>query len=224
MDIITAKTLSGKLQISLDYIVREEYEILLLKDIFESKYGNNLVFKGGTALRLSYGSPRFSEDLDFSLIKEFDSEGFLDFLKSLGSKYPNIIEVETKNKFYTIFAIFRINEPLLPRSFSIKIEISKRDRNLFKTKDMSLKIIKSETTVLTTLGNVASIETILREKKDALKNRKVARDVFDFWYLNQLLKKEVEVDFTGFDRNKVKAELHKLLPKNYWRVVDVWLE
>ena len=65
MDIATAKVLSNKLQISIDCIVREEYEILLLKEIFESEYGTKLVFKGGTALRLAYGSPRYSEDLDF---------------------------------------------------------------------------------------------------------------------------------------------------------------
>lgn len=69
MDVSTAQILSQKLQISLDTVVREEYEILLLKEIFESEYGSSLVFKGGTALRLVYNSPRFSEDLDFTLIQ-----------------------------------------------------------------------------------------------------------------------------------------------------------
>ena len=77
MDLIAAQTLSQKLQISLEQVVREEYEILLLKEIFESEFGANLVFKGGTALRLVYNSPRFSEDLDFTLIKDFDREGFI---------------------------------------------------------------------------------------------------------------------------------------------------
>lgn len=224
MDTITAKTLSGKLQISIDYVVREEYETLLLKEIFESEYGDSLVFKGGTALRLCYGSPRFSEDLDFNLTKKFDNKGFLNFLKTLKTKYSNISEIETRDKFYTVFALFRVNDPLLSRSFSIKIEISKRDKGLFKASDMSLKVIKSEATPLTTLGNIASLETILREKEDALKNRKAARDVFDYWFINQLLKKEVKVDFTSFNKNKAKAELHKLLPKTYWKVVDLWLE
>lgn len=35
MDLTTAQTFSQKLQISIDQVVREEYEILLLKEIFE---------------------------------------------------------------------------------------------------------------------------------------------------------------------------------------------
>lgn len=224
MDISTAKQISNKLQISLDYVTREEYEVLLLKDIFESGYGSSLVFKGGTALRLVYGSPRFSEDLDFSLITGFDNAGFLEFLRKVGKRYPNITEVEVIDKFYTIFALVKINEPFLSRAFSIKIEISKRKGEWIRGKDYSYKVIKSETTPLTVLASVVSTEVILREKEDAIKNRKAARDVFDYWYLNQLLNKEIKVDFAGYDKIHAKGELHRLLPKNYWRVVDTWLE
>jgi len=35
-----------------------------------------LVFKGGTALRLAYGSPRFSDDLDFSELKTIELKKF----------------------------------------------------------------------------------------------------------------------------------------------------
>ena len=57
-----------------------------------------------------------------------------------------------------------------------------------------------------------------------MKNRKVARDIFDYWFINQLLKKEVKVDFSGYDKQEVLSELHKLLVKPYWRVIDSWLE
>ena len=33
-----------------------------------------MLFKGGTALRIIYGSPRFSEDLDFSLFEVSQSQ------------------------------------------------------------------------------------------------------------------------------------------------------
>lgn len=224
MDISTARSFSQKLQISIDYIVREEYEILLLKELFESKYGTSLVFKGGTALRLVYNSPRFSEDLDFTLIKEIDRKKFINFLKEIGKKYPTMISVEPTDKFYTIFALVRIKEDYLARTFSIKIEVSKREREWTKEKDYVELIIKSEVTPLTVLAQVASLETIIKEKEDALKNRKVARDVFDYWYINQLLKKRVKVDFTGFDMKRAKSELHKLLARPYWRIVDSWLE
>ena len=86
------------------------------------------------------------------------------------------------------------------------------------------KVLKSETTPFTALVNVASLELILREKLDALKNRKVARDVFDYWYINQFLRKEVKPDFSGHDKSGVLAELHRLLPKSHWGIIDIWLE
>jgi len=224
MDIPTARSFSQKLQISVDYIVREEYEILLLKELFESEYGASLVFKGGTALRLVYNSARFSEDLDFALIKQIDRKKFINFFKEIGKKYPTVISIEPIDKFYTIFALARIKEDYLTRAFSVKIEISKREGEWIKEKDYVELIIKSEVTPLTVLAQVASLPRIIKEKEDALKNRKAARDIFDYWYINQLLKKNVKVDFTGFDKKQAKSELHKLLKRPYWRIVDSWLE
>lgn len=224
MDLTTAQTLSQRLQISIDQVVREEYEILLLKEIFESEYGSSLVFKGGTALRLTYNSPRFSEDLDFILIKDFDRKMFLTFLKGLENKYPGISAVEVNEKYHTIFGLARIKEDYLDRAFSIKVEVSKREGVWMKDQDYSNKIIRSEVAPLTVLAQVASLERILQEKKDAMKNRKAPRDLFDFWYINQLLKREVKPKFTGYDKAHAKAELHRLLSRTYWRVVDSWLK
>lgn len=224
MDIITARSIGQKLQISIDYVVREEYEILLLKEISESEFGSVLIFKGGTALRLAYNSPRFSEDLDFTLIKKIDQEKFTVFLKELANKYPAITSVAVSDKFYTIFGLVKIKEEYLDRVFSIKIEVSKRTGKWLKEKDFTDKLIRSDETSLTVLIRVASLERILEEKKDAMKNRKVARDVFDFWYINQLLKKEVKINFEGYDKEEAKAELHRLLPRHFWKVAETWLE
>lgn len=224
MDLSSAQVLSSKLQISIEQVVREEYEILLLKEIFESEYGSNLVFKGGTALRLAYGSARFSEDLDFTLIKDFDREKFIKFLKEFKKRYPTITAIEANQKYYTVFGLVRIKEDYLDHVFSIKVEISKREGSWVEGRDYSNKIIKSEVTSLTVLAQVASLEWILKEKADALKNRRAARDIFDYWYINQLLKKEVKIDFNKFNKAQVKAELHRLLVKPYWKVVDSWLE
>lgn len=224
MDLTTAQTLSQKLQINLEQAVREEYEILLLKEIFESEFGAGLVFKDGTALRLAYSSPRFSEDLDFTLIKDIDREKFISFLKELERKYSAIISVEANEKFYTIFGLIRIKEDYLSLAFSIKVEVSKREGEWVKDKDYSDKIIRSEATPLTVLAQVATLKRILEEKEDAIKNRKAARDLFDFWYINQLLKREVKPGFEGYDKVHAKAELHRLLSRTYWRIIDSWLE
>lgn len=224
MDLPAAQILSQKLQISLDLVVREEYEILLLKELFESEFGTSLVFKGGTALRLAYASARFSEDLDFTEVKAIDPKLFINFLKEIEKKYSSIISIEPTDKFYTLFALVKIKENYLDRAFSIKVEISKRKEKWVKDTDFKDMVIRSEVTSLTVLARVATLIKILQEKKDALKNRKAARDIFDYWYISELLKKEVKVDFKGFNKKEVKAELHRLLAKPYWKVVDLWLE
>lgn len=223
MDQVTAQTLGRKLQISPDYIVREEYEMLLLKQLFESEFGSGLVFKGGTALRLAYGSPRFSEDLDFTLIKEIDKPKLLEFIRGLGKNNPAILNIEAIEKHYTLFGLVKIEEDYLARNFSIKIEISKRVEKWVKDKDFSEQVMKSDVTPLTLLAGVASLKKILSDKKDAMKNRQAARDIFDYWYINQILKRNVKVDFSGHNREQAVAELHRLLPKNYWKVVNSWL-
>jgi len=49
-------------------IVREYFQHIFLSELYKLPEAEKLLFKGGTALRIIYGSPRFSEDLDFSLI------------------------------------------------------------------------------------------------------------------------------------------------------------
>ncbi len=51
---------------------RELIQLLCLKIFDEHKFYDNLAFTGGTALRLVFGVRRFSEDLDFSLVKKGD--------------------------------------------------------------------------------------------------------------------------------------------------------
>lgn len=223
MDLTAARALAAQQQISIDFIVREEYELLLLKELYESEFGAHLVFKGGTALRLVYGSPRFSEDLDFSAIGELDTEKFAAFLKKVTKRYPAIVSIESRAKFNTLFASAKVKEEFLPRAFQIKIEISKRKGKLTQGEDYAERVITGQTTPLTVLARVATLELMLREKKDALENRRAARDVFDYWFVNQLLKRNVQPDLTGYDPALAKAELHRLLPRSYWRVVDAWL-
>jgi predicted nucleotidyltransferase component of viral defense system len=49
---------------------REFVQLLCLKILDEHKLFDNLAFTGGTALRVVYGMKRFSEDLDFSLVRK----------------------------------------------------------------------------------------------------------------------------------------------------------
>ena len=48
-------------------ITREYLQIVILRSIYQSKYGQYLSFVGGTCLRICYDLKRYSEDLDFTL-------------------------------------------------------------------------------------------------------------------------------------------------------------
>lgn len=73
--------LIGKLKISADQVLREESEMIFLRALASDKLGAKTVFYGGTAMRLAYDSPRFSEDIDLIAIKPLDFSEFKKFIK-----------------------------------------------------------------------------------------------------------------------------------------------
>lgn len=46
-------------------LLREYLQYKVLEVIYDSKFGDKLIFMGGTAIHIVHGNPRFSEDLDF---------------------------------------------------------------------------------------------------------------------------------------------------------------
>lgn len=56
-------------------LLREYLQALVLRSFHESEAFRRLAFVGGTALRFLHGLPRFSEDLDFSLVSADGYQG-----------------------------------------------------------------------------------------------------------------------------------------------------
>jgi len=159
-----ADNLETKLGISQEQIVREEYELIILKSLFESKWGGAFVFKGGTALRLAYDSARFSEDLDFSVIKKFNKSELKEILKSIANQNQALELKESLQKRYTYFALFKVKEAFMSQSFSIKFEASTRPVRWQKNKQYTLQVLKSNVTPLGVLAQVSSLEQIKKVK------------------------------------------------------------
>lgn len=221
MDKQLADTLQKRLGISQEQIVREEYEMILLKQLFESRLGKSFVFKGGTALRLAYGSPRFSEDLDFSLVSEFDKEKLDGLLKTIANQYEALRIIETIQKKYTYFGLFRVKEAFMGQPFSIKLEASVRPVDWKKDKDYKLLALGSQVTNLTVLAQVASLERLEQEKRTI--NPPRIRDIFDLWFIGQKLGKSIPMDFGDWEARVVRRELHKFLPQKDKRLLEQWL-
>jgi predicted nucleotidyltransferase component of viral defense system len=86
-----------------DYInaLKEIFQEIALLGLWRAKFFEQAAFYGGTALRILYGLDRFSEDLDFSLLRqhtEFSltkySQAIVDELSAFGFK----VQVEHKSK------------------------------------------------------------------------------------------------------------------------------
>jgi len=214
-----AEQLSKRLKISTPQIVREEYELVVLKQLYSSNLADKLIFKGGTALRLAYDSPRFSDDLDFSLLKYVKTEDFINTCKDISSNNPNIDLAEALKKFNTLFALFKVTDSSISQNFSIKIEVSTREENLKKDKDYSLIVLKSSVSPINLIANTFSLEKILSDKLSIEPKR--IRDVFDIWFIKQNLgDKNIKMNFSDFNKNEVKRELNKLLPISYRGLVE----
>jgi predicted nucleotidyltransferase component of viral defense system len=53
-------------QTTTDNVAREYFQQLFLSRLYQEHGSDSMLFKGGTALRIIWQSPRFSEDLDFT--------------------------------------------------------------------------------------------------------------------------------------------------------------
>lgn len=99
---------------------------ILMKNILRDIYQNptlqaQLAFKGGTCLYFFYGLPRFSTDLDFSLLSGVEETDFNpSILRQIFSNYVTVRE--WTNKRFTWFWSGNYEKGLQ----NIKVEVSKR--------------------------------------------------------------------------------------------------
>jgi predicted nucleotidyltransferase component of viral defense system len=221
MDELLLNNLAQKLKIAPLNIIREEVEMLLLLHIAEEPFAKNLIFYGGTALRLAYNCPRFSEDLDFLMphpVKESELEKAL--RKSVG-QYPGLSLADLKEKRNTLFALIKLQIPLLKHPLSIKIEMSKRQNGIKK----EFKPLASPCSPLQPVLYTATLESLELAKNRALKGRNSPRDWFDAYYIAALMRKPFKppVNF-NYDKTEFKRELKRFLPQDKWALIDELLK
>ncbi|MBN2894353.1 MAG: nucleotidyl transferase AbiEii/AbiGii toxin family protein [Campylobacterales bacterium] len=91
--------------------LREILQEMVLLGLYDAGFFKHASFYGGTALRILHNLPRFSEDLDFSLLEtnsEFDlkpyEEAIISTLKAFG--FDVTIEIKDKNNSSAIASAF----------------------------------------------------------------------------------------------------------------------
>jgi predicted nucleotidyltransferase component of viral defense system len=192
-----------------EYIEKDYFQDVLLYHLY--KKSNNFIFKGGTCLYKLYNLPRFSEDLDFSILTQ---KNIKETIESVARELKAKIESKkTKTSFLfklrfsgilTQFGIVRIDVSLYNIVFGF--EVKNYVSPYIDLPPFSLRVLK--------------LEEILAEKIHALIKRNNARDLYDLFFLlrfvvpnEELIQKKLEIFKMKFDKEIVKRKIEEIKPK-----------
>lgn len=213
--------LSTKWQTSEINALREYIQHLFLSNLYRQREAKGLFFKGGTALRILYQSPRFSEDLDFSSsiysssqIENLIEETLLQL--SHGGIQLEIAEAKKTTGGYLFDSKTRVYE----REIGIKLNFVLK-RNLIGES----VVVRSAFIPPYTLISLRQ-KDLIGEKIQAFLTRKKPRDFFDLYFIiranlggkalsnhyDEILKKIED------SRNNL-SELKTFLPRSFWPIV-----
>jgi len=205
------------IQVSETEKMREILQQGALLGLFRANFFSHAAFYGGTALRILYGMDRFSEDLDFSLLKPNADFDFTPFLNSLEKEMQSMgfqvtIAEKEKNEFTGVLSAF-----LKTNTLDLLLTIQPRDYRGKVHPEQLLKI-KIEVDVDPPVG-FRPVTVVVHEplpfpvltyhQSDlfagklhaclyrAWKNRIKGRDWFDFvWFIQ----KNIPLNFDHFKR------------------------
>jgi len=210
-------------QTIVDNVLKEHYQIYILDELYKSSFGNNLVFKGGTALKLAYNSIRFSEDLDFSILNNIDYNDFKKTIESTVNKFSGSRIQDIYDKYNTLYAKIVFSIDFKPIPIGIKIEINKNKGKIdFKH---SVGLLKSSFNNIEVVAKIFTLEAILKDKMEILESgvRRQPRDLFDAWYICQKLNQNFEIkDKYKYGKKELMDGLNPLLPKTYQKVMELF--
>lgn len=194
--------------------MHEVMQQVCLAGLNRAGFFNQAAFYGGTCLRIFHKLPRFSEDMDFSLLKtdeQFNLEDYFDVIESEFSAVGRNISIEKKIKrqdTHIESAFLKDNTDIVNIRFQtepavkIKIEVDKKPPLHFKTEYKLLLLPFSFMTRCFTLPSLfaGKMHALLFRK---WRNRIKGRDWFDFeWYIRN----NVPLDFNHFKARTMQSE------------------
>lgn len=214
-------------------IVREYAQHLFLTELYRLSGSEQLLFKGGTALRMIYGCPRFSEDLDFSLFGVAPSEAqlFVEnlFVSVLAEMERAGVQIEIGEKSaptsggYFSIATLHVSDYA---PIGIGINVSARNGRDIRGEVDS---IANNFVPTYTLYHLPKEELVEEKVFGALRERKKPRDYYDLYFImrrgmfsadqkrrlamfaQEIIEEAKRVDFQG--------ELGTFLPANQQAII-----
>ena len=201
-------------------ILREYLQTIILNSIYKSSFAPSLFFVGGTALRLVYNLPRFSEDLDFNT-PGLEQDDFTKILERVETNLSleGFSPVISSKKRATLF-IASLNFPGVMREYGIMNS---------RGGDMMIKLevnspawpLPTESHVLSRYGYnfsaiVMSKGALLSEKLAALLSRRRGRYIYDLLFM---LRKKFPFDREVLYANNIREDPRDLI-QNYLRGIS----
>lgn len=93
--------------------LREMMQEIALAGLYRSGFYKHAAFYGGTALRIFYGLPRFSEDMDFSLLEKKESFRLAPFLDAVLQEFQSLgLQVSITEKEKSMATSINANQEL----------------------------------------------------------------------------------------------------------------
>jgi predicted nucleotidyltransferase component of viral defense system len=197
-------------------VLREYLQTQILKILSAGNFNDSVSFLGGTSLRFLYGIDRFSEDLDFDLVKK-ENFNIHDLGNDLSRNLSRLglfldIKIKTTENIHIIYLKFKnvLQEFGLRaeknEKFFIKFEI---DFDPYKNIEIETKFIDSFNERFPILIN--TLPTLFAQKIIALKLRpyQKGRDFYDLvWFLAQ---RSVEPNYAILGEKNINAKNKKEL-------------
>jgi len=187
IDARQVRELADRYQTTADNVVREYFQHLFLSHLYRQKDADHLLFKGGTALRIIWQSPRFSEDLDFTSLtgRRAGAHAPIHAIESLLEKTLVAVEGEgvhvkideAKKTSGGYFSILQFEGE--GNRGGIQLEISLRAAGKAKG---NTALIPSEFLPPFTLIHLEE-KILVHEKVDALLTRAKPRDFYDLYFI-----------------------------------------
>lgn len=212
IDSLTLKKLADGMGIDSFSVLREVVQIAFLNELFSLPESQQVFFKGGTALKLMFGSNRFSEDLDFTVEISRPQLGELaaKAVSRLKPQFPGIVLKDVESAAGVSKKIW-VPADISTQPLTVKLDFSFREKVIRPRQG----VIKTGLPVAAvTLINYVDPAEILAEKYRAILTRIKGRDLYDVWYLlNRKIIFEPELIKQKLDYYKEKYEPKKFVDK-----------
>jgi len=202
---ILEETAKQKGLLNKEHIEKDYFQDLLLFNLY--KQTNLLVFKGGTALYKLYGLQRFSEDLDFSLLKDVDLEKIMKNVIA-NIKNSEIKEIKRMKDSVLIKIAFK---GILTKYNTIRIDINTKNPVLDK---FDVKTYTSSYVDINPFSlRVLSLKEIFAEKIHSILNRENARDLYDLFFLSKFVEIDKKIITNKLANFNMKFDFNELRQK-----------